>query len=149
MRQKISLDENWLFHRGDIIRKRPTSKGPIYTGAKTVRERWGAASYDLSLIHISQVKAGLDDYDVTLQELMHCYTLAIEGNALELKSEVPGLDMSGVWWDQNSINDLSINNKLYFVTSDFDTTRFDNIPVSYTHLTSHTRPHRSTACGLW
>ena len=37
MRQKISLDENWLFHRGDIIRKRPTSKGPIYTGAKTVR----------------------------------------------------------------------------------------------------------------
>lgn len=46
MRQKISLDENWLFHRGDIIRKRPTSKGPIYTGAKTVRERWGAASYD-------------------------------------------------------------------------------------------------------
>ena len=69
----------------------------------------------------AQVKAGLDDYDVTLQELMHCYTLAIEGNALELKSEVPGLDMSGVWWDQNSINDLSINNKLYFVTSDFDT----------------------------
>ena len=29
----------------------------------------------------AQVKAGLDDYDVTLQELMHCYTLAIEGNA--------------------------------------------------------------------
>ena len=79
----------------------------------------------------AQVKAGLDDYDVTLQELMHCYTLAIEGNALELKSEVPGLDMSGVWWDQNSINDLSINNKLYFVTSDFDTTRFDNIRSLY------------------
>ena len=79
----------------------------------------------------AQVKAGLDDYDVTLQELMHCYTLAIEGNALELKSEVPGLDMSGAWWDQNSINDLSINNKLYFVTSDFDTTRFDSIRSLY------------------
>ena len=39
--------------------------------------------------------------------------------------------MSGVWWDQNSINDLSINNKLYFVTSDFDTTRFDNIRSLY------------------
>ena len=52
----------------------------------------------------AQVKAGLDEYDVTLQELMHCYTLAIEGNALELKSEVPGLDMSGAWWDQNSIS---------------------------------------------
>ncbi len=44
MREKINLDENWLFHRGDIIRKRPTVKGPIYSSAKTVRERWGAAS---------------------------------------------------------------------------------------------------------
>lgn len=44
MREKICLDENWLFHRGDILRKRPTVKGPIYSGAKTVRERWGAAS---------------------------------------------------------------------------------------------------------
>ena len=88
----------------------------------------------------AQVKAGLDDYDVTLQELMHCYTLAIEGNALELKSEVPGLDMSGVWWDQNSINDLSINNKLYFVTSDFDTTRFDNIRSLVLQQTDHRKP---------
>lgn len=44
MREKLLFDENWLFHRGDIIRKRPTVKGPIYSGAKTVRERWGAAS---------------------------------------------------------------------------------------------------------
>lgn len=44
MREKILFDENWLFHRGDIIRKRPSVKGPIYSGAKTVRERWGAAS---------------------------------------------------------------------------------------------------------
>lgn len=46
MREKICLDERWLFHRGDIERKRPSVKGPIYTGAKTVRERWGAASPD-------------------------------------------------------------------------------------------------------
>lgn len=46
MRQKINLDGGWLFHRGDIVRTRPVVKGPIYTGAKTVRERWGAASYD-------------------------------------------------------------------------------------------------------
>ena len=102
----------------------------------------------------AQVKAGLDDYDVTLQELMHCYTLAIEGNALELKSEVPGLDMSGVWWDQNSINDLSINNKLYFVTSDFDTTRFDNIRSLYFNkqiIESHglENPYDIVDSGKW
>ncbi|MBO5257046.1 MAG: DUF4982 domain-containing protein [Clostridia bacterium] len=44
MREKILLDENWMFHRGDIVRKRPSVKGPIYSGAKTVRERWGGAS---------------------------------------------------------------------------------------------------------
>lgn len=102
----------------------------------------------------AQVKAGLDDYDVTLQELMHCYTLAIEGNALELKSKVPGLDMSGVWWDQNSINDLSINNKLYFVTSDFDTTRFDNIRSLYFNkqiIESHglENPYDIVDSGKW
>ena len=102
----------------------------------------------------AQVKAGLDDYDVTLQELMHCYTLAIEGNALEFKSEVPGLDMSGVWWDQNSINDLSINNKLYFVTNDFDTTRFDNIRSLYFNkqiIESHglENPYDIVDSGKW
>ena len=77
------------------------------------------------------VQAGTKDYDVALCTLMNDYALAIEGNVLELNSQVPGLDMSGVWWDQNSINDLTINNKLYFVTSDFDTTRFDSIRSLY------------------
>ncbi len=44
MRQKLSLNAGWLFHRGDVIRTRPTVKGPIYSGAKTVRELWGAAA---------------------------------------------------------------------------------------------------------
>ncbi len=77
------------------------------------------------------VQAGTKDYDLALCYLMTDYALAVEGNVLELNSEVPGLDMSGAWWDQNSINDLSINNKLYFVTSDFDTTRFDSIRSLY------------------
>ena len=44
MRETVSLDRGWLFHRGEIERKRPSSKGPIYSSAKTVRERWGPAS---------------------------------------------------------------------------------------------------------
>lgn len=77
------------------------------------------------------VTAGTNDYDLALCTLMNDYALALEGNVLELNSQVPELDMSGVWWDQNSINDLTINNKLYFVTSDFDTTRFDSIRSLY------------------
>ena len=44
MRQTILFDEGWLFHKGEIERKRPPLKGPIYSSAKTERERWGAAS---------------------------------------------------------------------------------------------------------
>jgi hypothetical protein len=33
MREKILIDENWMFHRGDIVRQRPSVKGPIYSGA--------------------------------------------------------------------------------------------------------------------
>ncbi len=43
-REIISLDRGWLFHKGEIEIKRPSSKGPIYSSAKTVRERWGPAS---------------------------------------------------------------------------------------------------------
>ena len=44
MRQTILFDEGWLFHNGEIERKRPPLKGPIYSSAKTERERWGAAA---------------------------------------------------------------------------------------------------------
>ena len=44
MREKILFDDNWLFHRGDIDIKYPTSKGPVYTSAKTERKLWGPAS---------------------------------------------------------------------------------------------------------
>ena len=44
MRQTILFDEGWLFHKGEIERKRPPLKGPIYSSAKTERERWGAAA---------------------------------------------------------------------------------------------------------
>lgn len=45
MREKILLDKDWLFHKGDINKAIPTVKGPIYTAAKTERMKWGPASY--------------------------------------------------------------------------------------------------------
>lgn len=76
------------------------------------------------------VQAGVTEYDVALCSLMNDYALAIEGNIYDLNT-IDGFDSSGSWWDQNSVNDLTINNKLYFATSDFDTTRFDGIRTLY------------------
>lgn len=43
MREKISINDNWLFHRGDIKTTTPKQKGPLYSQSKTERMRWGPA----------------------------------------------------------------------------------------------------------
>ena len=44
LREKLSLDSGWLFHRGEVDRTRPALKSPIYHTTKTVRAIWGAAA---------------------------------------------------------------------------------------------------------
>ncbi len=44
MREQILFDDNWLFHKGDIVVSEPKSKGPVYTSAKTESMKWGPAS---------------------------------------------------------------------------------------------------------
>ena len=46
MREKISINDNWLFHRGDIPTTHPLHKGPLYSQSKTERVRWGPASVE-------------------------------------------------------------------------------------------------------
>lgn len=45
MRKEILLNDNWLFHKGDIKVKRSINKGPIYSQSKTERKGMGPASY--------------------------------------------------------------------------------------------------------
>ena len=47
MREKLSINDNWLFHKGDISADAPKHKGPLYSQSKTERARWGGASADL------------------------------------------------------------------------------------------------------
>lgn len=46
MREKILLDEDWLFHKGDIETPLPTHKGAVYMQAKTERMKMGPACKD-------------------------------------------------------------------------------------------------------
>ena len=72
------------------------------------------------------VKAGTNDFDVALCTLMNSYAIAMENNIYDLNT-IDGFNFSNVWWDQNAVDDLTINDKLYFVTSSSDTTRLDSI----------------------
>ncbi len=44
LREKISFDKDWLFHKGDIDLELPKEKGPVYKSAKTETMLWGPAS---------------------------------------------------------------------------------------------------------
>lgn len=43
MREKINLDMNWLFHKGDLVLEYPKDKMPVYNSSKTERALWGPA----------------------------------------------------------------------------------------------------------
>lgn len=45
MHKEILLNEDWLFHKGDIEIPRPTDKGPVYMQSKTERKLIGPAAY--------------------------------------------------------------------------------------------------------
>ncbi len=75
----------------------------------------------------TDVKAGMTDYDVAMCTLMTSYAVAMEGAIYDLNTINNNVDFNNVWWDVNSVNDLTINKKLYFISSDFDTTRLDSI----------------------
>lgn len=76
------------------------------------------------------VKGGTDDFGVALCTLMGDFAIAQEGNVYDLNT-LEALHLDGAWWDQNANEDLAINNKLYFTTGSFDTTRFDSIRGLY------------------
>ena len=46
-------------------------------------------------------------------------SLALDGQLTDLKT-VSTIDLSAPWWDQNSVKDLSLCNKLYFVMGDIN-----------------------------
>ena len=44
MREKICIDDNWLFHLGDFKKQTPKYKGPVYISSKSETQKWGPAA---------------------------------------------------------------------------------------------------------
>jgi hypothetical protein len=66
------------------------------------------------------VKAGDNAYDATFNSTFSSATLSQEGILYDLHT-IPDIDLSKPWWDQNAVKDLSIMNKLNYVTGDIGT----------------------------
>ena len=70
------------------------------------------------------VKTGDTTYDVIMPPLNNAGTLVQSGYLMNLY-EVENLNLSQRWWDERSIADLSIANKLYMVSGDISTLNND------------------------
>jgi hypothetical protein len=63
------------------------------------------------------IAAGSNDYQVVMANTQETSTIASQ-NYLYNLYDIPNIDLTKVWWDQRSVSQLSIGNKLYFCTGD-------------------------------
>jgi hypothetical protein len=63
------------------------------------------------------VQAGTNDYDIVMPNTSQIANLAAESYLYDLY-DIPYIDFGQPWWDDRSVESLSIGNKLYFCTSD-------------------------------
>lgn len=80
----------------------------------------GSVSGDIT----KSVAAADNAYDVVMPAFGDCGTLAASGNFLDMY-ELEYTDFTRAWWDQRSVADLTIKNKLFFVGSDISTLNND------------------------
>lgn len=78
------------------------------------------------------VMAGEDAYDLAFVHTQGAFTLAQNDLLLEY-TDIPTLDLSSPWWDQNSLKDLSIANQKFMMTGDIGTMYKKSIGVIMFH----------------
>ena len=66
------------------------------------------------------IRAGDDVYDVVVTQSQNAGVLAADGLLIDLY-QIPNLDLSARWWDQNFNSSMSIMKKLYFSCGDINT----------------------------
>lgn len=114
---------------GDVI------NDAMFTRQSMVEERFGVKiqeieSNDLSGDIRREIQANTGDYNMAFANNMGCMSLAAEGNFMNL-NDIPQLKLDNPWWDQRAREDMSINNKLFYITGAFDITRLDGIRTVY------------------
>lgn len=77
-------------------------------------------SYDQVLTEMqTQVTSGLDDYDLYTGHKFAFNSCAQNNYCLDLAT-VTSMDLTQPWWDQNCLENLTIDGKTYLITGDID-----------------------------
>ncbi len=65
------------------------------------------------------VTTGTNDYQALVAPFYYCSSFITEGLLYDIKGlNNPYLHLDQVWWDQNIMSDITLNDKVYFITGD-------------------------------
>ncbi len=103
---------------GDVI------NDAVYRRNRAVQDRFNVVitetAQDDSVDAVRNSTLADDDaFDVVMVRPNRMVTLATEGLLCDL-FEIPYLDLSAQWWDAKTVENLTINDRLYFVTGDIN-----------------------------
>ncbi len=86
---------------------------------------YGADSGTMTNTVGNAVMSGYIGYDVVMPPLDIAGTMVKNGYLVDLAADATYMNLDRAWWDQRSIQDLSIANKLYMVSGDISTLNND------------------------
>lgn len=69
------------------------------------------------------VQSGSDEFDMAMMEPEQAISLAQDG-LLEMIDNIPHIDLSQPWWDQDMNRDFTISNRLLFTVGDFSLNQY-------------------------
>lgn len=76
-------------------------------------------------IACTSIYAGTDDFDVIIEDNRNLYAL-IQEKCLKDLTNYPYLDFTKPWWDENSIHDLAVANKVFLAAGDMSLAHYDS-----------------------
>jgi len=118
---------------GDVI------NDAMYKRTVTVEDKIGIKVVDLN-IDQSKMKTNLQanaaEFDLMTVDLSGVRTFINSGYMLDF-NELPNIDMTMPWWDQNAREKLSVDGKLFHTFSDFLITQLDNGRALYFNKEMH------------
>jgi len=84
----------------------------------------------------NSIRAGSDDYDIYMLQAGDALNLAQDGSLIDYKS-IPHIDLSKRYWDQDMARDLSLGNRLFVFSGDFNFTPYSATIVMFFNKKMH------------
>ncbi|MHC1695030.1 MAG: extracellular solute-binding protein [Eubacteriales bacterium] len=129
---KVLVNKSDIFVWGDVDFVAEEETGEAINDAVFVKNRNVEELLNIKIVPVQATDGGLlgtmkksimaqdQAFDIAFPNPMSASSLAQQGFLTDLNN-IPNLDLTSPWWDQNAVKDLSVANKLFMVTGDIGT----------------------------